>query len=203
MLALLFLALISLSSARVVTLSTSKSGSNVTTAFLDPFAALANASKFMSDEIRKQILKDALDSDTGYDFLLVNCRTNPVSSVATCEGGILFYSYYVEYNTTDDSEHPERVGTWIAEEYGWATIVPPLSSYRLLVSSCVAYYNPKDLSEYELFHPYSSAICGNSNFDPSDMSLIVLGNMTSLCSVGNYTSIGETWLVNMTFKSMR
>lgn len=175
-------------------------GPNITTAFLDVQGRAAKSSPFLNNQMIEEALHDAINADNGYGFPLGECVENTQSGISTCSDGKLFYPYYVKYTTTMDTKNPYRIGHWIAEEYGWATIVQPFGSFDIVISSYVAYYNPNNVSEREVFHSFSNRLCGGNGTKPGSISFIVTGDLFSFCSHGNYTLTDNKWLVNMTYR---
>lgn len=160
-------------------------GPNITTAFLDVQGRAAKSSPFYDE----------------YTASLGECVENPQSGISTCSGGKLYYPYHIKYSVVDDNYYPDRVDNWVAEEYGWATIVPILDAFDMHIASHVTYYNPKNTSECEMYYVRSIKICGTNEFKPATMVLSVTGDLRAEFSKGNYTLVNGKWLVNMTYRN--
>lgn len=188
--------LIALAQSRVINFVSTGQGSNLTMAFIDPFSRMAEKSTILTDAQRSSMCRNARTVDGLNGINLGNCVLNERSGVSTCNNGILFYPYYIQYSTTRDTLHPERVGRWIGEEYGWMTMTWPRVKYGLFISSYMVYHYPGNSADYEVFRLASLNACA---LNPPLFPYYVTGDMFSVCSRSNYTLAGNTWYVNSTY----
>lgn len=192
---LLLLCLLLTTQSRLLTFTAVGSGSDMIADFIDPFSYMANNSKVLTDKQRAYILSNAATADASNGAPLENCILNHRTGVSTCDNSMLFYPYYIKYDTVADSDHPERVGRWVGEEYGWMTIMPPNSTYNLTISSWMVYHYPGVESNNEMFLLSGIRIC--AGVQPPLFPFVSTQGGVIKCGTGNYTLSDNKWYVTM------
>jgi hypothetical protein len=186
-------------SSRVISLGTIAEGGNITTAFLDPHLMHSNKSVILKSSDRSSLYNTIININIILGVPIMHC-VMASSGISTCDNGTLFYPHYSEYLLLEDTDHPERVGVWTVEEYGYTTVVPSFDAIRTTMVSYLTYYDKKNKTNYELILVGSTSLS-----DPQHIELI--GNIDQLVyvtGVSNYTYMSapqDVWTARLVIKT--